>query len=260
MSFIHNSISPIKAKSSIKDINLKLAFNSPITDELPKIGFKRIKRRKSEIIRNTLRIKAKTEEEKENEEKMKTKLFRQSDPLDTCIDSLLICPSHRSKEQIKIISYYLQSMKNFMNIFKDQIQNEELEEFLYNISSALNYEHVIINKFIFKYSEKAEKFYIILKGKVEFCVPKENKVYMNEEEYILFLLKLRFNQEIELIKKNTESNKISFNYGENFDQFILKSLYKHEKEKENIYSEEIYVCFKKIKEIFIEKKNKNENK
>ena len=191
---------------------------------------------------------------------MKTRLFRQSSPYKICIDALLISPSHRSEQKIKLISYYLQMLKNFMVIFKDQIQDEELEEFLYNISSELNYEHFTKNQFIFKYGEKAEKFYIILKGKIEFCVPKANKVYMNEEEYILFLSKLRFQEENELIEKNLENNKISFNYGDNFDQFVLKTLDKIEKEKENVYSEEIYLCFKKIRELFIEKKNKNEVK
>ena len=174
-------------------------------------------------------------QEKEFTKKITTKLFRQFDPCDVCIDALKYLPNHRTEQQIKIISYYLQLLKNFMIIFKDQIQNEELEEFLYNISSLLIYENSPKNRFIFKFGEKAEKFYIILKGKVEFCVPKENKVLMNEEEYILFLSKLRFNEENELIKKNLENNKISFNYGDNFDQFVLRVLNKQEKEKEVIY-------------------------
>ena len=259
MSFSFKSISPKKEKISSKNLNLKLEFTSPISDKLPKLESRRRIRLKSQEITNTLRSKTKTEEEKEQEEIMKTKLFRQSDPLDICINALKILPSNRSEQEIKIISYYLESLKNFMNIFNEQIEKEELNEFLYSISSELNYENVKINNFIFKYSDKAEKFYIILKGKVEFCVPKENKIYMNEYEYLLFLIKLRFNNEQELIKKTLENNKISFNYGDNFDQFVIKSLYKHEKEKENLYSEEIYLYFKKIRELFIEKKNINYN-
>ena len=255
MSFSFKS-TPKKEKISSKNLNLKLEFTSPISDKLPKLESKRRIRLKSQEITNTLRSKTKTEEEKEQEEIMKTKLFRQSDPLDICINALKILPSNRSEQEIKIISYYLESLKNFMNIFNEQIEKEELNEFLYSISSELNYENVKINNFIFKYSDKAEKFYIILKGKVEFCVPKENKIYMNEYEYLLFLIKLRFNNEQELIKKTLENNKISFNYGDNFDQFVIKSLYKHEKEKENLYSEEIYLYFKKIKELSFYRKKK----
>ena len=260
MSLQSETLTPIKSKNSIKNIKMHLSINSPLNEELPKLSINRANRRKTEIIRKSLKFNLKTEEDKEKDQRMKTRLFRQSAPYNVCIEALQVFPVYRSEQQIKIISYYLQMLKNFMNIFKDQIQNEELEEFLYNFSSLLNYEHFPKNRFIFKFGEKAEKFYIILKGKVEFCVPKVNKLFMNEEEYILFLVKLRFNDETELIKKNLENNKISFNFGDNFDQFVLKTLNKHEEEKENIYSEEIYICFKKIRELFIEKKSKSDNK
>ena len=260
MSLQSETLTPMKSKNSIKNIKMHLSINSPLNEELPKLSINRANRRKTEIIRKSLKFNLKTEEDKEKDERMKTRLFRQSAPYNVCIEALQVFPVYRSEQQIKIISYYLQMLKNFMNIFKDQIQNEELEEFLYNFSSLLNYEHFPKNRFIFKFGEKAEKFYIILKGKVEFCVPKVNKLFMNEEEYILFLVKLRFNEETELIKKNLENNKISFNFGDNFDQFVLRTLNKHEEEKENIYSEEIYICFKKIRELFIEKKSKSDNK
>ena len=248
------SLSPKIRKKTFKEINKRFSIDSSMIKDNPKLFMPKFTRRKSAIIRNSILAKEKTEEEREKEQRMKTKLFRQSAPSDICIEALKIVPNLRSEQQIKIISYYLQMLKNFMNIFKDQIQNEELDEFLYNISSSLIYEHIPKNKFIFKFADKAEKFYIIIKGKIDFCVPKVNKVLMNENEYILFLAKLRFNEEIELIKKNLESNKISFNYGDSFDQYILRKLDKHENEKENIYSEDIYSCFKQIKELCIEKK------
>ena len=259
MSEQYQSLSPIKPKASYKNLKM-ISLPSPLTNNFKTPNKGPLKRRKSVVVRNTYRLKIKTEEEKENEQQMKSNLFRQADPCDICIDALKINPSYRTDHQIRIISYYLEILKNFMNIFKDQIQNEELEEFLYNISSLLNYENSPKNSFIFKYADKADKFYIILKGKVEFCVPKVNKVYMTEEEYILFLIKLRFNQENELIKQNLENNKISFNYGDNFDHYILRILKKYDEDKESIYSEEIYSYFKKIKELFINKKNKAEDK
>ena len=40
-----------------------------------------------------------------------------------------------------------EKLKNFMNIFKDQIESEELKELLFNMSSQLKYEHIDRNKF-----------------------------------------------------------------------------------------------------------------
>ncbi len=97
MSFSFKSISPKKEKTPPKNLNLKLEFTSPISDKLPKLESRR-RRLKSQEITNTLRSKTKTEEEKEQEEIMKTKLFRQSDPLDICINALKILPSNRSEQ------------------------------------------------------------------------------------------------------------------------------------------------------------------
>ena len=105
------------------------------------------------------------------------------------------------------------------------------------------------------------KFYIILKGKVTFCVPKSNKHYLNEEEFIMYLIKLRFHKEYDLIKKNMESNNFIYDLGDNFDQFVLNSLIRHEKEEENIYSDKIYSYFKEIKEMIkVEKEKRNKRK
>ena len=201
----------------------------------------------------------KSEEEKEKDQIIINKLFRYSNATEICIKALKKNPAERSEEEINVISYYLQILKNFMNIFKGQIENEELKELLNNMSSRLKYEHINKSKFIFKYGDKANKFYIIIRGKVTFCVPKKNKYYLNEQDYILYLIKLRMCKENDLIKKNLETNKFIFDLGDNFDNFVLKSLTKHEKEEEKIYSDEIYSYFKLIKEL-IEKEKKNRRK
>ena len=149
MSEIHiKSLSPVNRKKTFKDINKHLSIDSPLIQEHSHFGIPHLTRRKSATVRNSIISKEKTEEEKEKEQRMRTKLFRQSAPGDICIEALKIIPNIRTEQQIKIISYYLQMLKNFMSIFKDQIQNEELDEFLYNISSALIYEHIPKNKYI----------------------------------------------------------------------------------------------------------------
>ena len=247
----------IKLNSSLKnDLSYRKKRRNHTKVDFPKINnsFNKLSS-KTQIYQSGLT----SDDEKDEEQRIMNQIFRHASPSDICINALKCNPSERSEELIKIIGFYLQLLKNFMNIFKGQIENEELKELLYNISSQLKHEHIEKNKFIFKYGEKANKFYIIIKGKVTFCVPKLNKQYLNEEEYILLLIKLRFFKEIDLIKKNLEHNKFIYDLGDNFDNFVLKSLIKHEKEEENIYSEEIYACFRKIKEN-IEKEKKNRRK
>ena len=223
---------------------------------LTKIEFPKIRKRSSIIKTQMYKLILKTDDEKENEQRIMNNIFRHSTPCEICIEALKKSPAERSEKLIIIISFYLQRLKNFMNIFKDQIETEELKELLNNMSSQLKYEHIYKNKFIFKFGDKANKFYIILKGRVTFCVPKINKFYLNEEDYILFLIKLRLHTENDLIKKNMENNRCIYDLGDNFDHFVLKSLIRHEKEEEKIYSDMIYSYFKKIKEIIEKEKEK----
>lgn len=242
---LNNSIKSDESIEKNKNLLPKIEFqneNNHYIDERPKS--------------NLFRKKIKSEEEKEEEQRIKNKVFRNANPCDVCIEALKKDTSERSDQIIKTISFYLQMLKNFMITFKDEIENEELDELLYNISSRLKYEHILKNKFICKYGEKADKFYIILRGKVTFCIPKANKHYLNEEEYILFLLKLRFINETELMKKNMIENKDMYDLGDNFDKFILKLLIRHEKQNETIYSNNTYDEFLKLKEL-IEKEKKN---
>ena len=238
--------------SEKKDNNERKSLANIKKIELPNISKSR---RRSAYKINMFKLLIKTEDEKEEDERIKNKFLRNATLCDICIQALKTNPSERLENLIKIITFYLQTLKNFMNIFKDQVQNEELEELLYNTASQLKYEHIEKNKLIFKYGDKADKFYIILKGKVTFCVPKPNQHSLTEEEYILYLIKLRYNKEFDLIKKNMENNDL----GESFEQFVLKALKKHEKEGDNFYSKKIYYHFKNIKEM-IESERKNKRK
>ena len=227
------------------------------------IAFPKVTRatRRSSFNPRSFTVELKTEDEKEKEQIIMNKLFRHATPAHICISALKKNPLERSEELIKLISFYLRMLKNFMSIFKGQIESEELNELLYVMASKLKYENIVKNKFIFKFGDKADKFYIILKGKVTFCVPKSNKHYLNEEEFIMYLIKLRFHKEYDLIKKNMESNNFIYDLGDNFDQFVLNSLIRHEKEEENIYSDKIYSYFKEIKEMIkVEKEKRNKRK
>ena len=144
-----------------------------------------------------------TKEEIEQKIKHFKKIYGPSSSYQICLQALNYTPFQRTIELNNMISYYLRNLKNFIHILSD-LNEEEFELILYQISSHLC-----------KYGDKADKFYVVIRGKIIFLVPKSNKYYMTEEEYIEHLMKLRENQEFELVK-NINGSMYSFNVSWSF--------------------------------------------
>ena len=215
-----------------------------------------IKKRKSTFKRNSFKS-----NEKKNKDETKSKELKKMNimpknisPFNSCINSLLIPPDKRILETSQPVIDYLKTLKNFMNTLSNE-NDEQIEKVLFEVSSALKYEKYEKNKFICKFGEKADKFYLILKGKVIFLVPTKVKHYLNEEEYLEHLVKLRKEGEIELVKNILIENQLNFYFGEDFDEFILASLDKFEKKKENVYSKKLYNLFYEFRNIKEKEKN-----
>ena len=194
-----------------------------------------------------------TKEEIEQKINHFKKLYGPSSSYQICLQAIYYTPFQRTVELNNMVSYYLRSLKNFTHIFSD-LNEEEYELALYQISSHLTYERYNKNEIVCKYGDKAEKYYIILKGKVIFLVPKNNKYYMTEEEYIEHLMKLRENQEFELIRNIISNNQYIYyiNNSDNdnnidLDEFIFNALERHQKHKENKYSDYLYYKFEEYK-------------
>ena len=195
-----------------------------------------------------------TKEEIEQKVKYFKKLYGPSSSFRICLQALNYNQFQRTIELNNMISYYLKSLKNFKHILSD-LKGEEFERVLFFISSHLTYEKYNKNEIICKFGEKADKYYIILKGKMIFLVPKLNKHYMTEEEYIEHLMKLREYQEVELIKNIISNNQYIYfiNSSNNnnilldFDEFIFNALDRHENHNENKYSNYLYTKFKEYK-------------
>ena len=207
-----------------------------------------------------------TKEEIEEKIKHFKKIYGPSSSYQICLQALYYSPFQRTVELNNMISYYLRNLKNFIHILSD-LKEEEYELTLFQISTHLTYEKYNKNEIICKYGEKADKYYIILKGKVIFLVPNNKKYYMTEEDYIEHLMKLRENEEFELIKNIISNNQYIFyiNNTENdsdnidFDEFIFSALERHEKYKENKYSDYLYYKFKEFKENREKEKNNIDN-
>ena len=210
---------------------------------------KAVKRHKTRI-ENKFRL---NKEEMELELKRMKKMLRHTTAYDLCINALSYKSSERTVELNKTISYYLKNLKNFMNIFSNE-EEEDLEKIITEISSHLKYEKFIKNNVICKYGDKADKFYIILRGKVIFLVPKMHKHYLSEEEYLEYLIRLRKKGENELVANLISKNQLIFYLGDDFDTFVLNCLERNEKNKEKLYSERTYKLLYDFKS-FLEKEN-----
>ena len=230
-----------------KNINASAQNISSDTQRKKRMSFLRRNIRKSKDIRK------KTDRENKEGKRMSL-LLKNITSFNSCISSLSIIPEERTLESVGPIIDYLKILRNFMNTLLNE-KEEEIEKVLLEVASCLKYEYYEKNKFICKYGDKADKFYLILKGKVIFIVPTEREHYMTEEEYIDYLLKLRKKGEIELIKNTLIKNQLTFYFGEDFDEFILSSLDRYEKKKENIYSIKLYKSFFEFRKFKEKEKN-----
>ena len=186
-------------------------------------------------------------------------------PYDLCINALIQFPSFRNKEIINLIKPYLKDLIGLMDIVSKE-KNEELsDKTLSQIAMNLQYKKINKDKFICKFGEKGNHFYIILKGKVVFLVPKIIKCYLNENEYLSHLIKLKNNGENELLRNIMSINRQYYDLGDDFDYFIRELIeeYNNNNKKNSAFiTPEIYNI---LKNMIDEQENKkinddNENK
>jgi len=183
---------------------------------------------------------------------------------DLCINSLIQFPSYRNKEVIDIIKPYLKELIGLMDVVSKEKTEEFVDKAISQIAMNLQYKKIEKDKFICKYGEKGNHFYVILKGKVVFLVPKLVKCYLNECEYIYYLLKLKKCGENELLRNMVNINRQYYDLGDDFDYYIRELVEDYKKSEKSIslfLTPELYNTLKKIIEVENENKNKiKENK
>ena len=146
-----------------------------------------------------------------------------SSPVDLCLRALDSNPRQRDNESMNYIISYLKSLPNFMNILSKEKNTKLAENLIEQISLHLRHEFIPKNNIVCRFGEKGEKFYIILKGKVIFLIPKPSKCYLNLEEYVLYLIQLRKNNEFELINNLLVQNRIYYHIeDDNLDFYLMK--------------------------------------
>ena len=162
----------------------------------------------------------------------------------SCIEELEIPPNKARK--IKVISGYLNSLKNFMLILKNP--KESVQEILDKLSQVMKLKKVKKNEVILNEGERGKEFYLLLRGKISVLTPKINEYYMTEEEYISYLFQLRLKDQNELIQKCISLNQSTYAISEDdFDSFVEDLSYG---KTINVSYSKNKVLVKKAKEIF----------
>ncbi len=136
-----------------------------------------------------------------------------------CLDSLKIPPEERSEDDIERMFPYINTLTSFINNLRQanlKSYHDTLREILQNMTLCT----IPKDRFVVKYGEKGNVFYIILNGSVSIIIVKNKEGYLNEEEYINHLLQLRKNKESELLKITIALNHNVFHIDESFDNWI----------------------------------------
>jgi CRP-like cAMP-binding protein len=102
-------------------------------------------------------------------------------------------------------------------------KSENYIELINYISLVMRYERVNKDRLVFKFGDLGEKFYIILDGKVLILLPKDEIMLLTEEEYTIYLLKLRRYDEFDLLNYCLVQNRQIFSHDiDDFDYWLLK--------------------------------------
>ncbi len=105
------------------------------------------------------------------------------------------------KIEPKILSkfyFYLNSI-DINNKYND-------ENFILFLISIMKYKKIEKNEFLYKLGEKNENLYLLLNGNLNVLKPIEKEVYMTDEEHILHLTNLLYNNQKELFKLIVKNN------------------------------------------------------
>lgn len=146
---------------------------------------------------------------------MSIKLFK------NCVKELKLQLKEKEERNIEPIYNYIKSLKIFLYLIKNQT-SFEAEYILKEFSKIVKLKKVSKNEVIFQQGDVGEEFYIVLNGHFKKLVLRHYEYYMSEEEYILFLLKLRMNNQTEIIRQCNHYNSIIYPIPyDNFDTFVL---------------------------------------
>ena len=120
----------------------------------------------------------------EKNKKDSIKIFSDTKSLE--IIAYILNKTQRNENELKIICSYLEKLNKFITLLN--VDKDDLESLLKNLSVHLKCEKYAKGKVVFRYGEKGHKFFIVLKGSVNILILKENKIRLTFFEYINHLI------------------------------------------------------------------------
>lgn len=127
---------------------------------------------------------------------------------------------NRTLIQNQFFIKFLMQLEPFNQIVSESA-NADAEDIIRVLSFILRYEFAPKHTALYKFGEYSDKFYLILNGEVDIIVPNEEEIELTEEEYFLYLLKLRQYNELQLLNKALVKNSNAFYLEEkNFDNWV----------------------------------------
>jgi CRP-like cAMP-binding protein len=131
----------------------------------------------------------------------------------------------RSVSENNILAEFLKTLQPLVDMLNKDVSEKNFDDLLKNISFHLKYYFAEKNQVLFKFGDYGDLFYLILRGKVGVFLPKDEKVMMTEEEYLIYLIKLRKYQEIGLLHSCLIKNRNIYRIEEeNFDDWVYSVL------------------------------------
>ena len=153
--------------------------------------------------------------------------------LEKCISELNLPIEERNE---KIIIDYLKTLEPLMTSIKEKSENSE--EIIKKLPPLMTYQKFNKNDIIYEYGQKIADIYLILNGNVTIITPKIKEYYMNEEEFIIYLLKLRKNNQKELLNLCIKYNAGIFSFNSELLSDFLFNLEKNRKKIGDIFNNE----------------------
>ena len=133
-------------------------------------------------------------------------LFQNESAFNTII--YIISKHQKLQSELFLLENYLSTLDRLIFLLSSNTSN--LNEILFNISFNLQTEKVLNGNIVYKYGDKGNKYYIILKGNVSILMPKEYHMRMNVIDYIKLLIRLYIVKENEMLIQTISFNKKTY--------------------------------------------------
>lgn len=149
------------------------------------------------------------------------------------IGSLQSKQGKRSKEELYIISKFLEKSMLINKLRREKVADESIKKIIYQLSNNIKHEPFENQQMVFHQDDDGDKFYIILDGEVEILKDQEIQSTISFEEYLKYLIDLCRLNDKKLAEKIIKFNRHVFGIT-NKEIYILEKILFSLSYKENI--------------------------